>query len=46
VGVFIGSLLGARLAPRVRTKVVVYLLVGVMFYLAGNLILHLVRGWL
>ncbi|MGA2347927.1 MAG: sulfite exporter TauE/SafE family protein [Candidatus Sulfotelmatobacter sp.] len=46
VGVFIGSLLGARLAPRVRTKVVVYLLVGVMFYLAGSLILHLVRGWL
>jgi uncharacterized protein len=46
VGVFVGSLLGARLAPRVRTKVVVYLLVGVMFYLAGNLILHLVRGWL
>ncbi len=44
VGVFIGSLLGARLAPRVRTKVVVYLLVGVMFYLAGNLIFHLVRG--
>ncbi len=44
VGVFVGSLLGARLAPRVRTKVVVYLLVGVMFYLAGNLILHLVRG--
>jgi uncharacterized protein len=46
VGVFVGSLLGARLAPRVRTKVVVYLLVGVMFYLAGNLILHLLRGWL
>ncbi len=46
VGVFIGSLLGARLVPRVRTKIVVYLLVGVMFYLAGSLILHLVRGWL
>jgi uncharacterized membrane protein YfcA len=46
VGVFVGSLLGARLAPRVRTKVVVYLLVGVMFYLAGSLILHLLRGWL
>lgn len=46
VGVFVGSLLGARLAPRVRTKVVTYLLVGVMFYLAGNLILHLLRGWL
>jgi len=46
VGVFLGSLLGARLAPRVHTKVVVYLLVGVMFYLAGNLILHLMRGML
>jgi uncharacterized membrane protein YfcA len=46
VGVFLGSLLGARLAPRVHTKVVVYLLVGVMFYLAANLIVHLVRGLL
>ena len=44
VGVFVGSLLGARLAPRIHTKVVVYLLVGVMFYLAGNLIVHLLRG--
>jgi len=44
VGVFLGSLLGARLAPRIHTKIVVYLLVAVMFYLAGNLILHLVRG--
>ena len=46
VGVFVGSLLGARMAPRINTKVVVYLLVGVMFYLAGHLILHLLRGWL
>ena len=46
VGVFLGSLLGARLAPRIHTKVVVYLLVGVMFYLAGHLLVHLVRGWL
>lgn len=46
VGVFLGSLLGARLAPRVHSKVVVYLLVGVMFYLAGSLIFHLVRGML
>ena len=45
-GVFVGSLAGARLAPRVHTKVVVYLLVGVMFYLAGHLIFHLLRGWL
>jgi uncharacterized membrane protein YfcA len=46
VGVFVGSLLGARLAPRVHTKVVVYLLCGVMFYLAGHLLIHLLRGWL
>lgn len=46
VGVFMGSLLGARLAPRVHTKVVVYLLVTVMFYLAGHLLIHLLRGWL
>jgi uncharacterized membrane protein YfcA len=44
VGVFVGSLLGARLAPRVNHKVVVYLLVAVMLYLSGHLVLHLVRG--
>jgi uncharacterized membrane protein YfcA len=46
VGVFVGSLLGARMAPRVHTKVVVYLLAGVMLYLAGHLLIHLLRGWL
>lgn len=44
VGVFVGSLLGARLAPRVHSKVVTYLLVGVMFYLAGHLLVHLFEG--
>ncbi|HTW59372.1 MAG TPA: sulfite exporter TauE/SafE family protein [Terriglobales bacterium] len=44
VGVFLGSLLGARLAPRINRKIVVYLLVGVMFYLSGSLIFHLLRG--
>jgi len=44
VGVFVGSLLGARLAPRIHSKVVVYLLVGVMLYLAGHLTLHLLKG--
>jgi len=43
VGVFMGSLLGARLAPRIHTKIVVYLLVAVMFYLAGHLIIHLAK---
>jgi uncharacterized protein len=44
VGVFLGSLLGARLAPRIQTKYVVYLLVAIMLYLAGHLIVHLLRG--
>ncbi len=43
VGVFLGSLLGARLSPRIHKKVVVYLLVGVMFYLAAHLLLHLAK---
>src|ERR1022692_3166385 len=47
VGVFLGSLLGARVAPRIRTKYVVYLLVAIMFYLAGHLLVHLFKGpWL
>jgi uncharacterized membrane protein YfcA len=41
VGVFVGSLLGARLAPRIHTKYVIYLLVGIMLYLAGRLFIHL-----
>ena len=44
VGVFVGSLLGARLSPRIHTRHVVYLLVAIMFYLAGHLILHLLHG--
>jgi hypothetical protein len=44
VGVFLGSLLGARLAPRIKTKYVVYLLVAIMLYLAGHLIVHLLKG--
>ena len=44
VGVFLGSLLGARLAPRIHTKYVMYLLVAIMLYLSGHLILHL-AGW-
>ena len=44
VGVFLGSILGARLAPRIHTKYVVYLLVAIMFYLAGHLIVHLLKG--
>jgi uncharacterized membrane protein YfcA len=44
VGVFLGSLLGARLTPRIQTKYVVYLLVGIMLYLAGHLFVHLLYG--
>jgi len=44
VGVFLGSLLGARLAPRMKTKYVIYLLVAIMLYLAGRLIVHLFSG--
>jgi hypothetical protein len=44
VGVFLGSLLGARLAPRIQTKYVMYLLVAVMLYLAGHLMVHLLTG--
>jgi uncharacterized membrane protein YfcA len=45
VGVFLGSLLGARIAPRIHTKYVVYLLVAIMIYLSGHLFLHLAKGW-
>jgi hypothetical protein len=31
-------------APRIRTKYVVYLLVAIMLYLAGHLTVHLFQG--
>src|ERR1700726_2187346 len=43
VGVFLGSLLGARMAPRIHAKHVVYLLVAIMLYLAVHLTVHLIR---
>jgi uncharacterized protein len=46
VGVFLGSILGARLAPRIHTRYVVYLLIAIMLYLSGHLFVHLLRGWL
>ena len=46
VGVFLGSLLGARLAPRIHTRVMAYLLVAIMLYLSGQMFLHLLRGWM
>src|SRR5438445_7211310 len=44
VGVFLGSLLGARLAPRIHARHVVFLLVAIMLYLAGHLLVHLATG--
>jgi len=44
VGVFVGSVLGAHWAPRVHSRIVVYLLVAVMLYLAGHLGFHLLLG--
>jgi uncharacterized protein len=44
VGVFVGSLLGARLAPRIHARYVAYLLVAIMLYLAGHLLVHLSKG--
>ena len=44
IGVFVGSLLGARFALRIHTRIVIYLLVAVMLYLAGHLTFDLLRG--
>jgi len=44
VGVFLGSLLGARMAPRIHSRYVMYLLVAIMIYLAGHLLAHLLWG--
>jgi uncharacterized protein len=44
VGVFLGSLLGARMAPRIQSRHVMYLLVAIMIYLAGHLLAHLLWG--
>ena len=42
VGVFAGSILGARLIPYIHSKYVVYLLVAIMLYLSGHMMLHVV----
>jgi uncharacterized protein len=44
VGVFVGSLLGARSAPHIQNKYVVYLLAAIMLYLAGHMTVHLLTG--
>jgi uncharacterized membrane protein YfcA len=44
VGVFLGSLLGARAAPRIETKYVVFLLASIMLYLSLHMLVHVLGG--
>ena len=46
VGVFMGSLLGARLAPRIHTKPILWMCSDDASYLSGHLMIHLLRGCL
>jgi uncharacterized membrane protein YfcA len=46
VGVFVGSLAGARLAPRVHRKWVARLLVTIMLYLSVHMLVHIVGKFL
>jgi uncharacterized protein len=46
IGVFSGSMLGARLAPRVRASYVQFLLIGVMIFLAFQMALRIASGGL
>jgi uncharacterized protein len=46
VGVFIGSLAGARLAVRVHSKYVAILLVGIMLYLSLHMFVHIAGKFL
>ena len=44
VGVFSGSILGARVAPRIQTKYIGYLLIALMLYLSMQMIYKLATG--
>jgi uncharacterized membrane protein YfcA len=46
VGVFVGSLTGARLAPRIHHKWVARLLVTIMLYLSLHMLVHIARKFL
>jgi len=46
VGVFMGSLTGARLAPRIHNKWVALLLVSIMLYLSVHMLVHVVAKFL
>ena len=44
VGVFLGSLLGAKAAPRVRQKYIMILLAVIMLYLAAQMVIRALMG--
>jgi uncharacterized membrane protein YfcA len=44
VGVFSGSILGARIAPRIRTRAIAYLLIVLMVYLSGQMAYKIATG--
>jgi len=44
VGVFSGSLIGARLAPRLKTRAIAYVLIVLMVYLSGQMAYKIVTG--
>jgi len=46
IGIFFGSMLGARLAPRVRSVYVQFLLIGVMLFLGLQMALRIASGGL
>lgn len=46
VGVFVGSLAGARLSPRIHHKWVARLLVSIMLYLSVHMVVHVVGKFL
>jgi uncharacterized membrane protein YfcA len=41
VGVFVGSLLGAKVAPRIHSRLIAYILVVIMLYLSGQMLFHI-----
>jgi len=44
VGVFSGSLIGARLAPRLKTRAIAYVLIVLMVYLSGQMAYKIATG--
>jgi uncharacterized membrane protein YfcA len=44
VGVFSGSLIGARVAPRLKTRAIAYVLIVLMVYLSGQMAYKIATG--